>query len=76
MALVIGLTVGQAANAGPLACIGTASVAAAGWLGYGIFKVVTAPVTIWATPAEVAPLVAAGTATVKAVTAVCAAPTP
>ena len=54
-----------------LIAAGTLAVAAAGWLGYGIFKVVTAPVTIWTTSAELVPLVAAGGATIKAVTVAC-----
>ncbi len=74
-ALVLATGSGQAA-AGPALCVGTASVAAAGWLAYGLFKLFTAPVTVWTTPAEIAPLVAAGGATVEAVTAACAAPTP
>ena len=64
------------ASAGPLVCVGAASVAALGWAGYGLFKVVTAPFTIWTTPAELVPLVAAGGATVEFVSAACAAPTP
>ena len=66
----------NSANAGPLICVGAAAAAATGWLGYGIFKVITAPVTIWTTPAELAPLTAAGGATIKLVTAACASPTP
>ena len=66
----------NAANAGPLLCVGTAAAAAVGWLSYGIFKVVSAPVTIWTTPAEVGVLAAAGGETVGLVTAACAAPTP
>ena len=64
------------ATAGPLVCVGAAGAAAAGWLGYAAFKIFTAPVTIWTTPAEVAPLAAAGAATVELVSAACAAPTP
>ena len=64
------------ASAGPLVCVGSAAVAATGWLGYGLFKVFTAPVTIWTTPLEVGVLSGAGAATIELVTAACAAPTP
>ena len=66
----------QTANAGPLICAGAAAAAAAGWLSYGVFKVFTAPVTIWTTPAEVGVLAAAGSKTIGLVTAACVAPTP
>ena len=74
--LMLFTAVPNSASAGPLLCAGSATAAAAGWLGYGIFKVLTAPVTIWTTPAEVAVLAAAGTTTVELVIARCGAPTP
>ena len=70
------VTMGPSANAGPLVCLGTSTGAALGWLGYGVFKTVTAPFTIWTTPLEVAALSAAGTATIELVVISCAAPTP
>ena len=66
----------NSARAGPLVCAGAAAAAATGWLGYGLYKVFTAPVTIWTTPAEVGLLAGAGAKTVTFVTTACVAPTP
>ena len=61
------------ASAGPIVCMASAGVAAAGWAGYAAYKLLTAPLTWWSTPTEV---MAGGAVTIEFVSAACAAPTP
>ena len=74
MAVAIAATAGPAA-AGPLVCAGTAAAAALGWLGYGIFRVATAPTLVVTAVGEVAAVTAAGAKTIELVTYACLAPT-